>query len=571
MSNLFLYISRLPANSFFWLLMCTWLIGIPAQALDASNKSYNLGKELSYYIDEDQSLSIEQLTDKKSPVEFTKANQQTLLRLKPDTVVWLRLQINFSESELQENYILTALGSDYQEIRLYRPTGQASYSEYITGNRYPADQRELPAARYGFVIKPQAEPMLIYMRVTNSYNFDLAKLLLIKEDVFAKNAAIYSTINFLSYGALTGILLFSAGIGLTLKNKSYLYYSLYILCGSLSLANLDGVGFYWLWPHSPELNERSIPVFTFALIISRLATIYSFLEIKTAAPKWARLTRRWVIVLSVLFIGALFGIFDILTAHVIGLAWLISMLLGITLSLIAIKRGVFLAWPFFFVLLIPAIGTSIQIASDQGLINIGALSTLIAKFTFIFHAFLFSICIALQIKQEELSAFIAQHDDLTKLENLTLIKTRFDKAVAIAQRYQWQLLVLFIDLDKFKPVNDTFGHEVGDQLLQAVAQRIVAIARNNDLISRIGGDEFLVVQTEYHKKIDIKTTAEKIIAELSRPFIINGHTINIGASIGIAQFPDHGSTLDELMHAADKAMYKVKDSGRNNIAVFGQA
>ena len=125
---------------------------------------------------------------------------------------------------------------------------------------------------------------------------------------------------------------------------------------------------------------------------------------------------------------------------------------------------------------------------------------------------------------------------------------------------------MFLDLDKFKPVNDTHGHPVGDELLRVVAKRLKHCMRSGDIVGRTGGDEFVVITGPLNGDDGARHIAEKMIATLNEVFQIQGHTIGIGASVGIALYPDNGMTAEDLMREADAAMYRVKAGGRNNLA-----
>ncbi len=166
--------------------------------------------------------------------------------------------------------------------------------------------------------------------------------------------------------------------------------------------------------------------------------------------------------------------------------------------------------------------------------------------------------------------FLAQHDPLTELPNRLLLKDRVEQAIAHSDRSGSKVAVLFIDLDRFKTVNDSLGHPIGDLLLRDAAQRLRGCVRDSDTISRHGGDEFLVVLTDLHSSDVAAQVSGKIMGSLSEPFIIDGHEANISASVGIAVYPDDGASFDDLMKKADTAMYSAKDAGRNAFRFYTQ-
>jgi diguanylate cyclase (GGDEF)-like protein len=169
---------------------------------------------------------------------------------------------------------------------------------------------------------------------------------------------------------------------------------------------------------------------------------------------------------------------------------------------------------------------------------------------------------------EEAIVHQAYHDALTNLPNRTLFKDRLGLALIQAKRKRSELAVMFIDLDRFKLVNDTLGHVKGDELLQQVADRLKACLRKGDTLARQGGDEFTVVLPELRSRNDAQFVAEKFLHNLEAPFDLDGHEAYISASIGIAMSPETGDTVDELLRNADIAMYHVKASGKRGHAFF---
>ncbi|WP_419902909.1 diguanylate cyclase domain-containing protein [Kiloniella sp.] len=173
----------------------------------------------------------------------------------------------------------------------------------------------------------------------------------------------------------------------------------------------------------------------------------------------------------------------------------------------------------------------------------------------------------LQTAEQEMK-FLAHHDALTKLPSRRLCMDRLELAMTEDRRNGSKTAVLFIDLDGFKAVNDTIGHEAGDTVLIGVAERIKSIVRENDTAARIGGDEFILLLRDVGRHLDVAVIAQTIIAELSRPFLIKGQEVKIGASIGIAFSPDDGSTSEDILKNADQSMYVIKHQGKNNFGFF---
>ena len=165
-------------------------------------------------------------------------------------------------------------------------------------------------------------------------------------------------------------------------------------------------------------------------------------------------------------------------------------------------------------------------------------------------------------------AHLAQHDFLTGLPNRLLLTERFAHAIGLAQRHNKQVGLLFLDLDNFKHINDSLGHAVGDQLLQSVANRLVAGVRVTDTVCRQGGDEFVILLSEIEQPQAVARVAEILRSELALPHLIDGHELHVSLSIGISVFPDDGTDVDMLMQNADTAMYHAKAGGRDNYQFF---
>lgn len=159
----------------------------------------------------------------------------------------------------------------------------------------------------------------------------------------------------------------------------------------------------------------------------------------------------------------------------------------------------------------------------------------------------------------------ANYDELTGLPNRRLFMDRLKQTLERAARHSHCLAVLFIDLDEFKPVNDQYGHQTGDELLKQVAARMNLCLRGEDTVARQGGDEFVVMLGTVNSETEALGVAEKLLAALHAPFLIEGHTINIGASIGLALYPQHGDKADTLIERADAAMYAAKSAGRHTV------
>jgi diguanylate cyclase (GGDEF)-like protein/PAS domain S-box-containing protein len=165
-------------------------------------------------------------------------------------------------------------------------------------------------------------------------------------------------------------------------------------------------------------------------------------------------------------------------------------------------------------------------------------------------------------------SYLAQHDSLTDLPNRVLLNDRLSEAITLSERHQRRLAVLFLDLDRFKHINDSLGHALGDRLLQSVARRLLPCVRSSDTVGRHGGDEFLLLLWEVRHAEDAALTAANILAALRKPHHIGGHELHITGSIGIVSYPDDGTTAEALMKKVDLALYHAKETGRDSYQFF---
>lgn len=171
-------------------------------------------------------------------------------------------------------------------------------------------------------------------------------------------------------------------------------------------------------------------------------------------------------------------------------------------------------------------------------------------------------------RTEERIDYLAHHDALTGLPNRFSMECRLAQSLLTAQREARQIAVLFIDMDRFKTINDTLGHHFGDQLLVAVAHRLKSGVRESDIVSRLGGDEFVVALTGLQSASDATSVSSKLLNAIGEPYTIDGHVLHSTPSIGIAIFPTDGDSVAMLLKSADAAMYHAKECGRNNIQYF---
>jgi diguanylate cyclase (GGDEF)-like protein/PAS domain S-box-containing protein len=173
-------------------------------------------------------------------------------------------------------------------------------------------------------------------------------------------------------------------------------------------------------------------------------------------------------------------------------------------------------------------------------------------------------------QSEEHVQYLAYYDALTGLPNRTLLADRLLKALATASRQKDKVALLFLDLDRFKSINDSFGHTFGDLVLQDVATRLEGRTRKQDTVARLGGDEFLIVLNSVKDISDVAVAAKRFMDAMAAEFVVQGHSLGITCSLGISIFPEHGTDVESLLKHADAAMYSAKENGRNSFQFFSE-
>src|SRR5204863_265943 len=165
---------------------------------------------------------------------------------------------------------------------------------------------------------------------------------------------------------------------------------------------------------------------------------------------------------------------------------------------------------------------------------------------------------------------LSRHDPLTGVGNRAALRDRIETTLARARRRELGFAVLFIDLDRFKAINDDLGHDAGDAVLIELSARICACVRTSDMVARLGGDEFAVLIDELHAADDPLDVGHRILRSIERPIALRSGEVVVTGSIGVARYPDVSGSVDDILKAADTAMYAAKRSGRNTIQLVGQ-
>jgi diguanylate cyclase (GGDEF)-like protein len=489
---------------------------------------------------------------------------------------------SFSEGQLQAKY---------------RAGIRVPFSERSISHRLPVFPVSVPAhdATLVLLIYNMNHGMLADQLRDNAYLWD--------EKKYLYNSRTSEQIYWLFFGAFLIVILYHAVGAVATRGRLYWFYTAFCTTYLLMQMCLSGFAFQLFWPNSPELN-----LVVLLTTITMMPTILAHFTLAFLDPeeRYAWLKKCIWLVTVLCFAGilpvyayfsraySLISVVAILAVLTICVVYLMG---ALVLALLEWRRGnprgrqFTIAWGLF--LIAQSSGIFVWIGVFETSVNQSFLSMAGALFSLSLisgymaerasrsrakHELAHSLMdinnqLAVEVQERKLAEarawHLANHDSLTGLPTLRLARERLPQAIELSQSSGRKTAILFIDLDGFKAVNDTYGHAVGDQLLQQMAARMSACVRENDTVARLGGDEFLIIQTGILNVAVISAVAQKLLSVLSQGYEINQQLVRVSASIGIALCPDHGTDMEVLVKLADKAMYSIKQAGKNNFGFVG--
>lgn len=529
---------------------------------------------------------------------------------------WLRLDVHNPDTRPADLLLEIAFPS-LDSVTAYLPDGQGGYRTLATGDLLAFSARPISHRNFVFpLVVPESHTQTLYLRIASAGTLTIPARLW-KTDAFYHSSQNAYALHCLYFGMLLALGLYNLMLYAAVGDRSYLYYVLYGLGMGLGMLSLNGLGNEYLWPDWPAWGNLAFSMgFDLTGLFGILFT-RSFLDAARTLPRWLDRTLK---IFTVTF-AALFLLAPVLPYHWTGIPTSVlgapAAVLCLVSGVVAHRRGhpsagLFLtAWVFLLVSValmalrnlavlptMPVTTYSMQIGSAIEMLLLSfALATRVTRLQKdkeaaqeaalqAHHEALETARRAerdleLRVRtrtraledanarlssQEELLRRLAQHDPLTGLANRLLLEDRLQQSLRHAERRQDSCVVLLIDLDGFKPINDTHGHAAGDQILTTVAQRLLDQVRVTDTVARLGGDEFVVVLDDLEGSDDASSVAQKIVDAVSADITVGRLALNVTASVGIARWPDDGRTVSELLRAADQAMYIAKSRGRNGYA-----
>jgi diguanylate cyclase (GGDEF)-like protein len=530
---------------------------------------------------------------------------------------WLRLTVNAAPG---------AAGPWLVEIR-FPPLGRidawlpASGQSWQMGNRLPFAARPVPHRNFVLPLMLQAgATQTLYLRVESEGSL-VVPLRLWPQQAFWQHSASNYALQALYYGALLALALYNLLLFLSLRDRNYLAYVAFSLSMIVGQLAESGLGKQYLWPNWLAWGDIAYcSGFAAAGLFGGIFT-RSFLATRRTAPRLDLALRALLGAFAVAMLGSLVLPYR-WCAMLLAVAGALSALLAVLVGIQSVRRkqpgaGYFLgAWALLL------IGVGLMSLRNLGLLpdNLftanalqmgSALEMLLLSFALADRIqtarqekeqaqadalaskeqLLFTLRRSEQMLEQHVSertrelaranarliasenklSHMAHHDPLTGLANRLLLHERLNNALLMARREGRQVAVLVIDLDGFKPVNDTYGHETGDRLLVEVASQLREVVRSSDTVARMGGDEFVVVLTPLAGPDMLNTLADRLAEAVKQANRRIHPAAQVSASIGIALYPEHGDTIHSLLHKADQAMYAAKSQGRDRWHLLQEA
>ncbi|MBE9533070.1 MAG: diguanylate cyclase [Proteobacteria bacterium] len=562
-------------------------------------------------IDAEHSLTIQDILSDKVQQQFKPlTNGRYNLGYKPETH-WFKINVN-NQSKQNIHRLLEFHFPLLDNVSLYiiDLSNNSILSQFNASDLIPFEQRTYQHPNYIFpIIFPPQKEVSLYYRVKTQGSMTVGSTLWEDETFHTQKRKGAFFIN-VYFGLLFALASYNFLLFLSIRENSYLWYVCFASSMLFSIGSFNGVWFELLWPNNPYWHNLSVPLgFSFVGFFAALFS-KSFLQTSISAPFFNKLFLALLITfgasailspyVSLLYMAPFLSVAAVFLAAV-------SISAGISLSIRQkhYAKYYLISWIFFM------IGVTIFSARNLGWLP----SNIFTRHSIIFGSalemILLSLALAKQInfvrderdkarqellqsdaklidllhenekkltkrvmartqalllsnnklrEQEENFKNIAHHDSLTGLANRILIAEQLHLLLAQSKRDKTNLAVLFLDLDNFKEINDNYGHQAGDELLIATAEKLRYVLRDSDVVGRFGGDEFIILMTAHDGDFSPQEVAEKIEDTINQPVIINDLSMQVGVSIGIAIYPDDGKDFDTLISAADKAMYVDKES-----------
>ncbi|PHV12549.1 diguanylate cyclase [Chitinimonas sp. BJB300] len=478
---------------------------------------------------------------------------------------WLRLTVQGSP---EHDWVLELTSVAIAEASFYGPidaNGRSHADPVDIGYKRPYANRQLASENTVFRFHlPTAEPYTLYLKLQSElpqqYQPRIREL-----GEYTVAVRTRQLIDGICYGALLAMLLYNLMLLNIMRDRTYIWYVLTVAFAAISISGYNGHLAHYVISDSPALLMRSYngaPVLwaIFTMLFSR-----DFLSMAKYTPKLYLSTHAMLALLLVAFGAAMVENVS-LAQGMTELVAAVSAIILITAAIFTLRQGFHPARWYLFGQLTLHVSAIIVIADNRNLISWPWMRSYGLQVGAALEVVIFALAMGsrmrmMQLKNRELRArthvltAAAETDSLTGVANRAGLVARTTRLLDTGQH-----AIILIDLNRFKPVNDQFGHDAGDKVLIEIARRLEEQVRDSDVVARIGGDEFVVVLSNQHERNIISSIAVRLVDRIAMPITVDHRQLEVGSSLGIALCPEHSRKLDELLKAADKAMYLVKGS-----------
>jgi diguanylate cyclase (GGDEF)-like protein len=612
---------RRPILSLF-LLLCWLGLGLPAQAafeLTPQSSGATLNEAIDLLEDPDGTLDIRDMAKPEVQQRFVPADGRATVGQSRSTW-WVRVQLSRS-GDAPAQWWLENAGITVYRVSLFLPDGNGGWSKRESSEVLPfAETRDYSYRRMLFKL-PEigAQPLTLYFRsydpAGNSFPLKIWQADDLKELKSTENLGFG-----LVYGVILALFLYNLFILAALRDKAYLWYVLATASALVFILSMTGHGFQYFWPDHP------VPIWLDRITLPSLWGIFvmRFTQELLYTRRGLRWADRLFNVACVLYaLAILINVFGYRAegALLIAITPIVTVPTALISAVVRWRQG-FIPARFYLVGYgTVLISTAVLVMRAAGLIQPINFTAYMFPVAVAAESILFSFALAYRIqmlKQEraaaleqadrEKAARLAQmqasadelqaavttrtaelaaanqrlsereralehaafHDALTDLPNRRYLIERTESALANAKRHDEQLALMLIDLDHFKPINDRFGHDAGDEMLRTIGRRLREHVRGGDAVARLGGDEFAVLIGGPDAEAEACKLAQRLLEELAAPMCYGAEKLSVSISIGIALYPQHARNFAGLYQTADQALYKVKARGRSGMVLFGE-
>lgn len=552
------------------LLLLSLLAGgsVQAAAIDVASESREAIGRYAWLMPESGApLELVEAHERFSAGEFVRSGDAYLdfgIGARP---VWLRFEIsNDSNTSIQRR--LTIETSWLDHIDLYFLSNGSLQRRYELGDALPfpdrpiedrffsVDHRFTPGLTILYIRVATPDPMVlpIYLGSTQSWH---------------ERQLIEGYSYGLIYGVIGALLLYNLVLYFGLKSPRHLFYSLYLLFFLLMNLSYTGHGYRWLWPEATTWQLWSNPVLMIAYCISGLLFATRFLDTRIAFPRLHRLSMGicWIFAVALAVVMAGGG-------HTAALLLAFSFVLMFTfgmvlLGAVSLHAGNYSARYFLSASIIAAVGATITALTVWGVVPYSPYGYRAVDIGVVIEAILLALALSEQFRRNQEQRIAAEQmarlDPLTGLNNRRAFSEYANKLWKLGERNHHPMSLLVFDVDGFKSINDRFGHAQGDKVLIDIAKTIAGQEREEDVLARWGGEEFILFMPETNLE-EALIVAERVRVGIeSIVFRIDGKTLSATASVGVAQTKGKDDSLDRLILRADKQLYRAKESGRNRV------